>query len=168
MAKFINPDTIAPPIGRYTHAVETGPNTRLLHISGQVGIGRDGKIAQGFGAQCAQIWTNIGAILEAAGMSFTDLIRVTTYLVNSADIPESRAARLAVLGEHRPASTLLVISGLATPDYLVEIEAWAAQAVAPTAAAKAVAARKSAKPAAKGTSKAQAKTKSKAKSGKRR
>lgn len=163
MAKFINPDTIAPPIGRYTHAVETGPNTRLLHISGQVGIAKDGKIAQGFGAQCAQIWTNIGAILAAAGMRYTDLIRVTTYLVNAADIPESRAARLQALGEHRPASTLLVISGLATPDYLIEIEAWAAQEVAAPRAAKAPAARKSAKPAAKPKAKTGASAKPKAK-----
>lgn len=164
MAKFINPDTIAPPIGRYTHAVETGPNTRMLHISGQVGIARDGRIAQGFGAQCAQIWTNIGAILEAAGMRFTDLIRVTTYLVNAADIPESRAARLQALGEHRPASTLLVISGLATPDYLIEIEAWAAQDVGAPRAAKLPAPRKSAKRAPK----AKAKPKPKPKAKKRR
>ena len=159
MAKFINPDTIAPPIGRYTHAVETGPNTRLLHISGQVGIAKDGMIAQGFGAQCAQIWTNIGAILAAAGMRYTDLIRVTTYLVNAADIPESRAARLQALGEHRPASTLLVISGLATPDYLIEIEAWAAQEVSPARVTKAPVPSKVAKPASKPKPKAKPKAK---------
>lgn len=145
MAKFINPATIAPPIGRYTHAVETGPDERILHISGQVGIDREGRIATGCAAQCEQIWENIGEILKAAGMAIGDLVRVTTYIVNASDIPTSRAARLKALGDHKPASTLLVISGLATPDYLIEIEAWAAKRVAPARAAKAPASKRGTK-----------------------
>lgn len=125
MVKFLNPDTVAAPIGRYTHAIETAPNARMLHISGQVGMSKDGKIAQGCAAQAEQIWRNIEAILAAAGMKLTDLVRVNTFLVNAADVAASRAARQQFLGEHRPASTLLVISALATPDYLIEIEATA-------------------------------------------
>jgi 2-iminobutanoate/2-iminopropanoate deaminase len=125
MVKFLNPETVAAPIGRYTHAIETAPNARMLHISGQVGMSRDGQIAQGCTAQAEQIWRNIEAILAAAGMKLTDLVRVNTFLVNPADVAASRAVRLQFLGDHRPASTLLVISALATPDYLIEIEATA-------------------------------------------
>jgi 2-iminobutanoate/2-iminopropanoate deaminase len=157
MVKFLNPGTIAAPIGRYTHAIETAPNARMLHISGQVGMSKDGKIAEGCTAQAEQIWRNIEAILTAAGMKLTDLVRVNTFLVNAADTAASRAVRLQFLGEHRPASTLLVISALATPDYLIEIEATAVKEIA------APAARAAAKPAAKVKAKAKAKAKSKAK-----
>jgi 2-iminobutanoate/2-iminopropanoate deaminase len=144
MVKFLNPDTVAAPIGRYTHAIETAPNARMLHISGQVGMSKDGRIAQGCAAQAEQIWRNIEAILAAAGMKLTDLVRVNTFLVNAADVAASRAARQQFLGEHRPASTLLVISALATPEYLIEIEATAVkEGAAATPRAKAAAKAKS-------------------------
>ncbi len=129
MPKYLNPETVAPPIGRYTHAVEVAPGARTLHISGQVGLARDGKLAQGFTAQCTQIWRNIQAILAAADMKLTDLVRVTTFIVNPADLAHSRSVRQDFLGDHRPASTLLVVSALAGPEYLLEIEAVAAQDV---------------------------------------
>lgn len=161
MVKFLNPDTVAAPIGRYTHAIETAPNARMLHISGQVGMSRDGKIAQGCTAQAEQIWRNIEAILAAAGMKLTDLVRVNTFLVNAADTPASRTVRQQFLGEHRPASTLLVISALAAPDYLIEIEATAVkEAAGGVARAKAAATSRKAPPKAK--SKAQAKAKPRA------
>jgi 2-iminobutanoate/2-iminopropanoate deaminase len=161
MVKFLNPDTIAAPIGRYTHAIETAPNARMLHISGQVGMAKDGRIAEGCTAQAEQIWRNIEAILAAAGMKLTDLVRVNTFLVNAADTAASRAVRQQFLGEHRPASTLLVISALATPDYLIEIEATAVKEIA------APPARATAKPAAKAKAKAKAKGKAKPKAKRR-
>ncbi len=127
MPKYLNPDTVAPPIGRYTHAVEIASNARTLHISGQLGIGMDGKLAQGFTAQCTQIWRNIEAILAAADMKLTDLVRVTTFIIDQADLAHSRSVRQEFLGDHRPASTLLVVKGLAGPEYLLEIEAVAAK-----------------------------------------
>ena len=131
MPKYLNPETVAPPIGRYTHAVEVAPGARTLHISGQVGIGRDGKLAQGFTGQCTQIWRNIEAILAAADMKLTDLVRVTTFIINPADLGHSRSVRQDFLGDHRPASSLLVVNGLAGPEYLLEIEAVAAKETKP-------------------------------------
>lgn len=125
--KIVNPASIAPPVGTYSHAIETPPGARILHISGQVGIDRAGQVGRDIRSQAELVWSNIQAILGAAGMGLTDLVRVNTYLVDAADIPESRAVRKAVLGEHRPASTLLVVGALASPDYRIEIEAWAAQ-----------------------------------------
>ena len=125
--KIVNPDSIAPPVGTYSHAIETPPGARILHISGQVGIDRSGAVGPDIRSQAELVWSNIRAILEAAGMGLTDLVRVNTYLIDAADIPDSRAVRKAALGAHRPASTLLVVGALASPDYRIEIEAWAAR-----------------------------------------
>ncbi len=92
MVKFLNPDTIAAPIGRYTHAVETAPNARMLHISGQVGMSKDGKIAEGCTAQAEQIWRNIAAIL----VNVSNTLQVTAIVVNDSgfDVTFNRAINL--------------------------------------------------------------------------
>lgn len=123
-----NPAAVAPPVGSYSHAIETPPGARWLTISGQIGIGADGKVKPTAAEQAEQIWKNILAILAAAGMGPEDLVKVTTYLTRKEDIADSRAARAKALGNFRPASTLVVISALAAPEYLIEIEASAAKA----------------------------------------
>lgn len=129
MANMIhNPATVAPPVGSYSHAIETPANARWLTISGQVGIAPDGKVGVTAAEQAELIWQNILAILAAAGMGASDLVKVTTYLTRKEDIAASRAARAKALGNHRPASTLVVIAALAAPEYLIEIEAQAAKA----------------------------------------
>lgn len=128
MVRYLNPKSIAAPIGRYSHAVETAPGMRLLHVSGQVGLSADGRLPAGIAEQAENAWRNIEAILAEAGMGIGDLVRVNTFLVDATHVAESRAVRLRHLGEHRPASTLLVVAGLAAPEYLVEIEAVAAAA----------------------------------------
>jgi enamine deaminase RidA (YjgF/YER057c/UK114 family) len=128
MLKQLNPETAPKPVSpTYSQAVEGGPNLRWLHISGQVGVDRSGKVQQGAEAQLDQIWRNILAILDAAGMGPQDLVKVTTFLTRKEDIPLSRQVRQRHLGEVQPASTLLVVAGLASPDYLAEIEAVAAK-----------------------------------------
>ena len=67
-------------------------------------------------------WRNLGLQLEAAGMTFDNLVKVTMYLPDPADIPASRPARVKALGHRRPASTIL-IAGLADPAWKIEIEA---------------------------------------------
>lgn len=128
MNKLMNPATVAPPLGAYSHAVEVPAGARTLHIAGQVGMKPDGTIAQGSEAQCDQIWKNIVAILEAAGMGIRDLVRINSYLVRPEDIAVARTVRAKYLDGHEPASTLLVIARLAGPDLLMEIEAVAAKA----------------------------------------
>ncbi|MBI3503676.1 MAG: RidA family protein [Proteobacteria bacterium] len=129
MLKAFNPATIAPPAGKYQHAVEVPAGARTLYLSGQVGLRPDGKLASGIDGQAEAVWANIKAILAEAGMDFGDLVKVSILLVSAADIGPSRAARDRALGSHRPpASTLSIISALASPDWLIEIEAIAAKA----------------------------------------
>lgn len=128
MNKVHNPGTVAPPIGAYSHGIEVPPGARTLHVSGQVGITPDGKVAPGIEAQTAAALENIRAILAAAGMGIEDVVKMSTFLIDANDIPKVRAVRARILGSHKPASTLLVISRLAAPEYLIEIEATAAKA----------------------------------------
>jgi enamine deaminase RidA (YjgF/YER057c/UK114 family) len=141
--KIHNPPTIADPIGTYSHGVEVPPNARWLYIAGQVGIRKDGAVPPTVEAQTEAAWQNIVAILAAAGMKVTDIVKMTQFLVNLEDFPKYAATRAKFLAGHRPASTGLVIRSLVRPEYLVEVEAVAAKAApAPKAAAKRPAASK--------------------------
>ena len=126
--KFINPDTVVKPFSLYSHGAEAPANCRWLHISGQVGAAPDGKILEGFPAQAEQTWKNVLAILKAAGMGVQDLVKVNIFITRAGDIPDHRRLRDAALQGAAPASTMLIVSALAHPDLLVEIEAIAAKA----------------------------------------
>jgi 2-iminobutanoate/2-iminopropanoate deaminase len=124
--KIHNPSGMAPGIG-YSHGIELPPQARLLYIAGQLGVTGDGKFAAGIAGQAEQAWRNLGTVLQAAGMGYENLIKVTHFLVRREDIAAYREVRAKFLGKHAPASTLLVISALARPEALIEVEAVAAK-----------------------------------------
>ena len=117
----INASDAPAPAGQYSQAVEVTGGTRTLYISGQVGVGIDGKIPSDAAAQAALVWANLAAQLREAGMGIENLVKITTIVPNPADVAAVRAGRAAVLGDHRPASTL-IIGGLADPAWKVEVE----------------------------------------------
>ena len=123
--KAHNPQT---PLANYSHGIEVPPNARWLHISGQVAVDKDGKTPERFEDQVQLVFDNLRAVLAQAGMSPKDLVKVNVYLLRPEDIPALRAARDAFQGDARPASTLVIVSRLVRPEWLVEIEAVAAQA----------------------------------------
>jgi enamine deaminase RidA (YjgF/YER057c/UK114 family) len=118
-----NPNTVAAPSGPYSHGIETPPNARWLHIAGQIGIAPDGSVPADFDGQAEQCWRNIKAVLAAAGMGVDNLVKVTHFLTRQDDVASYGKIRARHLGDARPASTLLVISALARPGLLVEVEA---------------------------------------------
>jgi 2-iminobutanoate/2-iminopropanoate deaminase len=128
MNKRVMPTTIAPPASNYSHGIEVPPDARWLYVSGQVGVGPDGVMAEGIEAQADQAWKNLIAVLEEAGMSAADLVRVNAYITNSEHVGALRQVRLRYLDGHEPASTLAVVAALASPEWLFEIEAVAARA----------------------------------------
>lgn len=128
MLKYHKPDTAPPPFSNYSPGVEVAPGARWYFISGQVGANLEGKILEGEEAQHVQTWENVMALLASAGMGAGDIVRINAYVTQDSGIPIYREVRDRFMGEHRPASTLLVISGLASPDMLVEIEVVAAKA----------------------------------------
>jgi 2-iminobutanoate/2-iminopropanoate deaminase len=128
MNRKLNPSTIAPPGGRYTHAIEVPPGARWLVVSGQVGVAPDGSTPEDIGGQTENCFRNIAAILADAGMSLADVVKITVFLTREDDIAGFRAARDRMIVEARPASTLVVVSQLVRPEWRVEIEALAAKA----------------------------------------
>jgi 2-iminobutanoate/2-iminopropanoate deaminase len=124
--KIHNPPTVAPGTG-YSHGIELPPQARLLYLAGQLGVTAEGKLAPDIREQATQAWRNLGAVLQAAGMGYENLVKLTHFLVRREDIAVYREVRAQFLGKHAPASTLLVISALARPDALIEVEAVAAK-----------------------------------------
>lgn len=100
------------------------PAGRILHISGQIATaGPDGKITSDPAEQCRMAWDGLLAVLKEAGMTLDDVVKVTVFLTSADHIPTFRASRTAALEGRKPASTLLIVAGLADPAWLVEIEA---------------------------------------------
>lgn len=127
--KFVNPDTIHAPRG-YTHVVAV-QGGRLLFVSGQVAVDKDGQIV-GRGdlkAQARQAAANLAAALKGAGATLADVVKMNTYVVNYKPddyraISEMR--RDLFPKENPPASTLIGVASLAIDGLLIEIEAVAA------------------------------------------
>jgi len=124
-----NPHPVLPAYAAvFAHGVEVPAAARQLYVSGQVGIGADGRtVAGGFAGQCRQAIANLEAVLAAAGMALADIVKVTIYITRREDIPTLRAVREEQLAV-APAVTMVIVAGLHAPDWLVEIEAVAASA----------------------------------------
>jgi 2-iminobutanoate/2-iminopropanoate deaminase len=120
-----NPNGIHPPIGPYSHQVEVGPGVRWLVMAGQVGRTVDGQVPADPIEQVSAALENVRRNLEAGGMEVKDLVKWTWYLVGDVDAARRRDVTLAWLDGHQPASTLVYVAALATPEYRVEIDAWA-------------------------------------------
>ncbi len=133
-SKRHNPSTVSavPPAfsAIYSHAVEIPPDTRLLLISGQIGVAPDGTVLSGFRAQCAQAMANVEALLAAAALRPVDMVKVIYYLTSAADLPVLTAMRQEHwASSNPPAVTTLVIAALARPELLIEIDVTAAARV---------------------------------------
>ena len=128
----LSPATAPRPLGAYSQAVKVSAGS-LLYVAGQVGVDTQGNlVGKGdVGAQTRQVYRNIGAILAAAGATFTDVVEFTTYLVGRESIQPFIEARTEIFpalfpNADYPPNTLLVINDLVNEDMLVEIKAVAA------------------------------------------
>ena len=120
-----NPDTVAAPVGTYSQAVrvETG-DAVWIHVSGQIAIDLEGNLV-GPGdlrAQTRQVFENLGAILEAHGATFADVVKIGTYLTTLDDLAGMREVRSEYLTSEPPASTAVQVVALVVPDALIEID----------------------------------------------
>jgi len=128
MNRFVSPDTVAPPSG-YSHAAEIGPNSRVVHLAGQLGVTREGALGKDIREQTEIAWTNIRNVLASVGMEITDIVKMNHYLLRKEDIGPYRDVRGKFLGDHKPAGTLLVIAALGRDGALVEVEVVAAKSM---------------------------------------
>jgi enamine deaminase RidA (YjgF/YER057c/UK114 family) len=125
--EFFSPATLPPPRG-YSHIAKVRGGT-TVYLAGQVSSDASGKlVGEGdFEAQVEQVFSNLKLAVEAAGGTMADIVKLNTYLVaevDQAEVPKLRAIRGRHLNaEKPPASTLVVVSRLAQPGWLIEIEA---------------------------------------------
>lgn len=124
----LNPATIAAPLSAYSHGIEAPESARWVYVSGQVAMNSDGSIPKGIEAQADLVFRNIAAVLAEGGMSLADLVRINTYIVDIGNMAGFRTVRDKYVGSTKPASTMIAVAALARPEFLIEIEAVAAQA----------------------------------------
>jgi len=126
----VNPPELGTPPG-YSQVVEVRAG-RLVFIAGQTAVDRDGEIVgkNDFAAQAAQVFANLAAALAAVGATAANLVKLTVFVTDMENLFSYREARnrffAAVTPPAAPAVTLVEVSKLYGPDFLIEIEAIAA------------------------------------------
>jgi enamine deaminase RidA (YjgF/YER057c/UK114 family) len=125
MKEYLNPSAIYPPTGQFTQAIKVTGGT-MVFVSGLVGYEPDLTIAKGDIVRQADVaFANLRRVMEAAGGSLADVVKVTIYIGEdfTQRREELREVRSRYFADHFPVSTLIQVAGFASPDYLFEIEA---------------------------------------------
>jgi 2-iminobutanoate/2-iminopropanoate deaminase len=120
-----NPENVSAPLGGYSHGLEVRNPAGFLFISGQIPELPGGQVPESFSDQCEAVWSNIETILASAGMSISNLVKVTTFLTDKIQVATNGEIRRRHLGEHKPALTVIIAETLES-HWLLEIEAIAA------------------------------------------
>ncbi|RAZ89291.1 RidA family protein [Mesorhizobium hawassense] len=126
MLKYLTPKSIKPPFARYSHGVEIPAGNRLVLCSGQLGIGPDDAVPEDAGAQTELCFRNIAAILSEAGLTLNDIVRINAFVTGREHLQSYMDVRNRLFSDPAPASTLMIVSGFARPEFKVEVEVLAA------------------------------------------
>jgi reactive intermediate/imine deaminase len=120
-----NPETVAAPMGTYSHAVRVETSDAVwIYVSGQIANDPEGGLV-GPGdlrAQTRQVFENLKAILEANGATFADVVKIGTYLTTLEDLDAMREVRKEYLTTEPPASTAVQVVALVVPDGMIEVD----------------------------------------------
>ena len=125
--RFYDPQNVSTRPIPYSHGAEVEAGSTLLFMAGQVGRALpDGEILPDFESQIRQTFANIEAVLDGASMDLTNLVKMTTYITDRKNLEAMREIRREILGDHKPAHTLVIAAGLAFEEYLIEVDCIAA------------------------------------------
>lgn len=127
MTKFIDPRDVHAPVGPYSHTAVVSAGTELIFIAGQVGMRPDGSVPSAFAEQAEVTFQNVRACLAAHGLGVDAVVRLGVFVLPGQDFAVLRAVRERHFGTHRPASTTVYVPQLASPAFLLEVEAIAAR-----------------------------------------
>jgi 2-iminobutanoate/2-iminopropanoate deaminase len=122
--KLVPVTGVAPPGSHYSHAIEVEAG-KLLFISGQVPLDENGElVAPGDAAgQAVQVMTNLTNVVDSWGGGMASIVKTTVYLTNLEDRAAIGLVRQQFFQDPPPTNALLVVSSLANPAFLVEIDA---------------------------------------------
>jgi enamine deaminase RidA (YjgF/YER057c/UK114 family) len=109
----------------YSQGVRVTGSQTMLFLAGQVAYDRDGSVKHrgDFTAQAREVFGAVKALVEAGGGTLQNVVKITTYVTDVRHRPEFRTVRAEFFGDKGPASTMVEVSALAHPDYLIEVEA---------------------------------------------
>ena len=110
------------------HGMEIPANARILFCNGQVGARLDGTVPENPLQQIEVIFERIGIILDAARMTFANVVKLTVYVTDKSILHDYLSVRGRIMGDHNPPATLLIVGAFPRPGVRVEIEALAAKA----------------------------------------
>lgn len=121
----IHSHKIRQPSGHFSHAIAIEAKGKLVFLSGMTARRADGSIA-GIGdieAQTRQVCENLKSAVEAAGGTMDDICRVDVYVRNMEHFEKIHKVRREYFGSPPPASTMVEVTKMTSPDYLIEINA---------------------------------------------
>jgi reactive intermediate/imine deaminase len=120
----IQPESIPEPVAEYAMGVEVSGG-RTVYVAGQIALDADGDlVGEGdFRAQARQVLTNVQAVIEEAGGSISDIVKLTTFLTDMSDYDAFCEVRSEFLKAPFPAATLVEVSSLVRPEWMLEAEA---------------------------------------------
>ncbi len=124
--RYMNPESVCAPPGNFSWVAQAD---KTVYLAGQVGIDSDGNtVGKGdAAAQVRQAFLNIDATLKEVGGTLDNIVKITTYVVGKENLAGVRGGRKQIMDDglmtNRPASTLVVVAGLADDDWLVEVDA---------------------------------------------
>ena len=124
--KRTNPERLHKPLNYY-HSVEVDAGCKMIYLAGQTAVKSDGTTPSGIKAQAEIVFENLQTVLSESGYKLEDVVFMKSFLVNRADRDGYQEVRARIWGEIKPASTFLIVSGLAKPEYLLEVECVAAK-----------------------------------------
>ncbi|NTF33553.1 RidA family protein [Rhizobium skierniewicense] len=127
MKRVFNPPSVRQPFGAYNHGMLVEAGASLLVTSGQLGVTPDDVIPPDVSAQAELCFKAIGAVLDEAGMTYADVIRICGFVTKREDFSAYMAVRDRFTLDPKPVSTLLVVGGFTRAEFLVEVEVTAAK-----------------------------------------
>jgi 2-iminobutanoate/2-iminopropanoate deaminase len=127
LLKPLSPPGIHPPFSNYNHGIEVPAGSRLVLCSGQIGISADEVIPPDCAGQAALCFDAIAAILGEAGMTLSDVVRINAFVSGREHLRPYMDVRNRRFVAPYPASTLMVVSGFARSEFVVEVEVIAAK-----------------------------------------
>lgn len=121
--KYCAPGVYDPP--GYSQAMKVTGAQTILYLAGQVAYDKDGSVAHrgDFKGQARQVLDSIKKLVEAGGGTLANVVKINTYVTDVKNRGDYRAVREEFFGPKGPASTMVEVSALAHPDYLIEVEA---------------------------------------------